>query len=135
MATRASSKGPALVEERIHAQPFAESVTRLVEILGAGLVAVLGDVKETRAVREWIEEKRHPSDRRQQILKFALYVAQLVASKYGREGAQSWFQGLNAHLEDEVPALVLRDLRDKNLDEVTKAERDVLAAARNFVER
>jgi hypothetical protein len=135
MAARAVNQGQQTIDQRIHSQSFASNVRQLVEILGSGLVAVVGDVKETRAVREWIEEKREPSDRRRQIVKFAFYVALLISNRHGREGAQSWFQGLNAHLGDKVPALMLRDLREKTIDEVAQTERHILAAARNFVER
>lgn len=38
-----------------------ELVTHLRDLLGAKLVAYLGEVKETRAVRQWADGERKPS--------------------------------------------------------------------------
>jgi hypothetical protein len=111
-----------------------DTVARLVEILGARLVAVIGDVKQTRTVREWIEGQG-PQGNRLQILRFALQVAETIKQHYGEETAQSWFQGLNHHLLDRAPALVLKSANDAQLDVVLSEEKTVLDALRNFLER
>jgi len=118
---------------------FPQVVKELVEILGAGLTAIVANVGETRRVRLWMENAGTPSMRRQQIIRFALRVALILSQRHTREIAQAWFQGLNRHLGDEVPALLLRNLNDKTEDpdlvEVVEAEKRILAAARNFAER
>ena len=109
-------------------------VSRLVEILGVRLVAVIANVKQTRTVREWIEG-RDPQGNRTQILQFALQLADAINSRFGETAAQSWFQGLNHHLLDRTPALVLKSVADAEFDVVFQEEKQILDAARNFLER
>jgi hypothetical protein len=102
-------------------------VKALRDTLGAKLVAYLGGVRETRAVRQWAEGTRviqDPTDERR--LRVAYQVATLIAEADSAAIAQVWFQGLNPHLEDRSPA---RLLREGDLDEVGP---QVLAAARAF---
>lgn len=134
MAVKTAVRPEVALEQRIHRQPFGRTVGHT-EILGGRLTAVIGNVGETRAVREWIDGARVPAEQRQQILGFAPLVATRIARAYGRESAKSWFQGLNAHLEDHVPALMLRDLPNDALDVASSVEKRILDAARNFTER
>ena len=97
------------------------------ELLGAKLVAYLGGVAETRAVHQWAEGERMPSDEVQQRLRFALRVALPIATADSPTIAQAWFQGLNPQLDDRSPA---RLLRDGELDEVGPA---IVAAERAFL--
>jgi hypothetical protein len=106
---------------------FETVTTELRDLLGARLVAYLGSVKETRAVHEWAEEGRRPSEPTQRRLRVALQVATMVAANDGREVAQAWFQGLNPQLDDRSPA---RLLREGDLDEVGPL---VVSAARAFL--
>lgn len=102
-------------------------VKELRELLGAKLVAYLGGVKETRAVRQWAEGTREISgadDLRR--LRVAYQAAKLVTARDTPAVTQAWFQGLNPALADRSPA---RLLREGNLDEVGP---QVLAAARQF---
>lgn len=106
---------------------FPEVATALREVLGAKLVAYIGQVQETRAVNQWAEGGREPSGVVQHRLRLALQVALMVEAADGRRVAQAWFQGLNPQLEDRSPAGVLRE---------GKAEADrqpVLSAARAFL--
>jgi hypothetical protein len=102
-------------------------VKDLRELLGAKLVAYLGGVRETRAVREWAEGSRtvqNPSDERR--LRLAYQIARLIGEKDSPGVVQAWFQGLNPQLDDRSPA---RLLREGDVDEVGPL---VLAAARAF---
>src|SRR5205809_6342814 len=74
---------------------FPEVVIALREILGLKLCAYLGSVKETRAVNEWAEGVRVPSEAVQRRLRLALHVAGAVAQVDSAELARAWFQGLN----------------------------------------
>ena len=58
--------------------PVGEVVKELVGILGATTVAVIGGVKETRAVQQWCEG-REPQ--RAHVLRFALQLACLQAKR------------------------------------------------------
>jgi hypothetical protein len=97
------------------------------DLLGARLVAYIGGVQNTRAVREWAEGARAPSKDEQQRLRLALQVALLITEADDKEIAQAWFQGMNPQLEDRSPA---RMLRDADLNEAGPA---VIAAARAFL--
>ena len=106
---------------------FPEVVSALRELLGPRLVAYLGAVRETRAVHQWADGARTPSDAVQQRLRVALQVASMVAEVEGPRIAQAWLQGLNPQLEDRSPA---RLLREGELQEVGPA---VVGAARAFL--
>lgn len=106
---------------------FSTIADELRELLGARLVAYLGGVKETRAVHEWAETGRRPSELVQRRLRLALQVATMIVANDGPAVAQSWFQGLNPQLDDRSPA---RLLREGDLDEVGPS---VVAAARAFL--
>jgi hypothetical protein len=106
---------------------FPDATTQLRELLGARLVAYLGGVRETRAVHQWAEGTREPSEAVQQRLRLALQVAIPIAEADSPQVAQTWFQGLNPQLDDRSPA---RLLRDGDLDEIGPA---VIAAARAFL--
>jgi hypothetical protein len=106
---------------------FAEVVAELRSVLGAPLVAYLGSVKETCAVREWAEGERQPREEVSHRLRVALEVAVPLAEAESPEIAQAWFQGLNPQLDDRSPA---RILREGELEDVGPA---VIAAARAFL--
>src|SRR5215210_3772888 len=80
---------------------FPEVVIALREILGLKLCAYLGSVKETRAVNEWADGVREPSEAVQRRLRLAFQVAGAIAEVDGAEVARAWFQGL-------APPLVAR---------------------------
>jgi hypothetical protein len=106
---------------------FPEVVAALRELLGPRLVAYIGAVRETRAVHQWADGARAPSDAVKQRLRVALQVASMVAEAEGPRIAQAWLQGLNPQLDDRSPA---RLLREGELQEVGPA---VVGAARAFL--
>lgn len=102
-------------------------VGELRDLLGAKLVAYLGGVKETRAVRQWAEGTRQVSGGDElRRLRIAYQAAKLIAERDHPAVVQAWFQGLNPALADRSPA---RLLRDGDIDDVGP---QVLAAARQF---
>lgn len=106
---------------------FGTVAKELRALLGARLVAYIGGVEETRAVHQWADDQRRPSQETQRRLRLGLQIAGMIAEFDDRETAQAWFQGLNPQLDDHSPA---RLLREGDLDEVGPA---VAAAARAFV--
>ena len=105
---------------------IAELVGQLREILGAQLVAYLGSVTETRAVRQWAEGTRKPPAEAIRRLRLAYQVAGLLIERDHPRVVQAWFQGMNPQLEDTAPA---RLIREGDPDDVGPR---VLAAARAF---
>ncbi|MDQ1716529.1 MAG: hypothetical protein QOE89_482 [Pseudonocardiales bacterium] len=102
-------------------------VKELRDLLGAKLVAYLGGVKETRAVRQWAEGTRVVSGEEDlRRLRVAYQAAKLLAERDTPAVVQAWFRGLNPALEDRSPA---RLLREGAVDDVGP---QVLAAARQF---
>ena len=106
---------------------FPEVVDALRALLGPRLVAYLGSVRETRAVHQWAEGTREPSDAVQQRLRVALQVAAMLTDAESSRIAQAWIQGLNPQLDDRSPA---RLLREGDVQEVGPA---VIGAARAFL--
>jgi hypothetical protein len=103
-----------------------EIVTALRGILGARLVAYIGHVTSTRPVSEWAAGTRKPSEETIDRLRTAYFVAALLREHEGPATVQSWFKGMNPQLNDQAPALLLRE---KPLNEVGP---EVTAAARSF---
>jgi hypothetical protein len=114
-------------------EPTSLIVSRLVDILGSRLCAVIGDVKQTSTVREWIDGKE-PTVGRERILRLALRVANAIAGRYGSDVAQSWFQGANHVLADESLALVLKRASCGGVVDALEAERKVNLALREYLD-
>jgi len=113
--------------ERSVRLPVPQLVTELRDLLGAKLVAYLGGVRETRAVRQWADGDRGVQDRvDEQRLRLAHQIASLIAQKDTPGVVQAWFQGLNPQLDDRSPARLLRD------GDLEDAGPKVLTAARVF---
>ena len=106
--------------------PIATVVARLVDILGATAVAVIGDVGETRAVTQWTTGR---APQRPNVLRFALQLAMMIGADGENEIVRAWFGGSNPHLGDQVPLLMLRDMP---LNDIAGP---MMAAARAFAAR
>ncbi|WP_207555048.1 hypothetical protein [Mycobacteroides abscessus] len=102
-------------------------VAALADQLGLKLVAYLGKVKETRAVRQWAEGAREPGNAEDiERLRLAFRAASLIMSRESAGVAQAWFQGLNPVLGDASPARLLRE------GDINVVGPQILAAARQF---
>lgn len=103
-----------------------ELVTRLRVMLGAKLVAYLASLSETRTVRAWADGSGAPPSVVEARLRVAYRLALLLSEKDAPEVVQAWFQGVNEHLGDRVPARLLRD------GDLADFEQALVAAARDF---
>jgi len=128
MTTVALERGDLQAHQDSVRLPDAELVARLRDLLGAKLVAYLGSVGETRAVRQWADpsDSRTPSAAVLNRLRLAYRVAAVLTVRDTPAVARAWFQGMNPRLNDVAPA---RLLRDADLDEAGPV---VLSAARAF---
>ena len=106
--------------------PIEEVIQVLVDRLGLTLVAAIGGVSETRAVAQWLQNRK---PQRPQVLRFSLQLALMVAASDDPATVRAWFQGSNPHLGDTSPALLLRN---RPLEEVQEA---LMHAAREFAAR
>ena len=118
-------------EDSAHARAvrseFPVVVAELRDLLGVKICAVLGSVRETRAVAQWAAGTRTPGAGVQRRLRVALQAAVVIAEADSPAVAQAWFQGMNPQLDDRPPLLLLAD---GDLDEIGPA---VIGAARAFV--
>lgn len=103
-----------------------ELVIKLRDIVGARLVAYIGNVKSTRPVADWAAGTRTPGERDVDRLRLAYQIAALLREQNEAVTVQSWFKGMNPALNDVSPARVLREGAP---DEVGP---DVMAAAKAF---
>ena len=106
---------------------ISEVTTELVASLGATTVAVIGGVKETRAVQQWTSGLREPQ--RPQVLRFALQLVRMISGFSDREMARAWFHGSNPALDDAVPMVLLRQ------EPLETIQGRLVAAARSFAAR
>jgi hypothetical protein len=106
--------------------PIVEVVEELVALLGLTTVAVIGGVKETRAVSQWTQGR---DPQRPHVLRFALQLAYMIASDREGEIAKAWFHGPNPGLDDRSPMILLRE---RPIDAV---QASLLDAARAFAAR
>jgi hypothetical protein len=127
MAAVSTARPDYVAHDRAIRATFPEVVAQLRSILGAKLCAYVGSVKETRAVNEWADGTRTPSDETQQRLRLALRVALAITDTDGAEVTRAWFQGLNPQLDDHSPARLLRE------GDLTEVGPDVIAAERAFL--
>src|SRR5579864_3085655 len=91
---------------RAMALPIVQVVQELVDLLGLTTVAVIGGVKETRAVSQWLQGR---DPQRPHILRFALQLAYMIAGYRQGEAAKAWFHGPNPGLDDRSPMILLRE--------------------------
>lgn len=103
-----------------------ELVSRLRDLLGARLVAYVGNVKNTRPVNDWAAGLRSPGAEDEERLRLAFQAARLMRERYDTATIQSWMMGSNPVLGFEAPA---RYIRTQHPVEVA---RDVMAAANSF---
>lgn len=103
-----------------------EVVRELAAILDATTVAVIGGVKEARAVQQWMTDR---APQRPQVLRFALQLAAMLANTADRQVAKAWFQSPNPRLNDRIPMFMLRDLP------LEQSQSEMMQAARAFAAR
>src|SRR5579864_8744725 len=118
------------VEVRAHENAMTSNIRDVVreleEALGTTMVAAIGGVSETRAVKRWMSD-REPQ--RPHVLRFALQLAWIICEKGDRHMARAWFQAVNPHVNDAVPLLLLRE---RQLSDV---QAPLMSAARAFTPR
>jgi hypothetical protein len=94
----------------------------LQDLFGQKLTALLVGVHDPKAVGQWARGERSPHPNIEQRLRRAYQVATLLLQADSAPTVRAWFLGMNPHLDDHAPALLL----------VEQPER-VLQAARAFV--
>jgi hypothetical protein len=102
--------------------PISQVAARLQDVLGQRLAAVVAGVSDAKAVGQWARGTRAPHPEAERRLRDAYQVVDLLLAHDGPETIRAWFGGMNPHLGDRAPALLIE----------TEPEH-VLQAARAFV--
>ena len=98
--------------ERVHhravtASP-AEMAAYLQDVFGQQLTALMTGIDNPKTVGRWARgQAPHPATGKR--LRDAYQIALLLDQARSRQTAQSWFMGMNPHLGDRSPAIVLAD--------------------------
>jgi hypothetical protein len=107
--------------------PIDHIVTRLRAILGARLVAYIGNVDTTRAVRAWADGGDVPDADDDTRLRTAFHaLAILVEGSCDEVTIGTWFQGMNPLLGDVSPARFIRNSAPDGANDVLVAARSML---------
>ncbi|HEY1457870.1 MAG TPA: hypothetical protein VGF15_05075 [Solirubrobacteraceae bacterium] len=103
---------------------IADIAAFLQDALGQKLVAFMIGVDDPKTVGRWASGKRMPKDLEvERKLRNAHQIFRLLLTKESPHTVRAWFVGLNPQLDDESPAVAVRDGRT----------RDVLVAAKAFL--
>ena len=101
----------AIVRRTAHTRAMRASVpeiaTRLQEVLGQRLAAVVAGVNDAKAVGQWARGLRSPHPDAERRLRDAYQVVDLLLEYDAPETIRAWFGGMNPHLGDQAPALVV----------------------------
>jgi hypothetical protein len=86
----------------------ASIAEHLQDVLGQRLTALIVGVADAKAVGKWARRERTPHPDHEQRLRHAFHVTQLLLQAESAATVRAWFLGMNPHLDDQAPALVLR---------------------------
>ena len=105
--------------------PAAMIASRMRELFGQNLTAMMAGVENSKTVGRWIRgQEPHPGNLVR--LRTAYQIALLLESATSEQTVRAWFMGMNPSLEDRSPALVLADEPDE-APRVMRAARGFLA--------
>ena|SRR5712691_7733670 len=84
-----------------------EIASRLQEVLGQRLTAVVAGVDDAEAVGQWACGLRAPHPEAERRLRDAHQVAGLLLDYDAPQTVRAWFGGMNPHLDEQAPAQVI----------------------------
>jgi hypothetical protein len=96
-----------VVHSRATRASMSEIATCLQSVLGQRLTAVLAGVNDAKAVGQWARGTRVPHPEAERRLRDAYQVVGLLLEYDKPETVRAWFAGMNPHLGDQAPALVV----------------------------
>ncbi len=92
---------------RARSAPISHVAARLQEVLGQRLAAVVAGVSDAKAVGQWARGSRAPHPDAERRLRDAYQVVELLLDYDAPETVRAWFGGMNPHLGDRAPALLI----------------------------
>jgi hypothetical protein len=113
-------------EDEARRLPIDEVVVRLRAVLGARLVAYIGNVSTTAVVRPWADAKAVPDAENDTRLRTAVYALGILELRLDPVTIATWFMGMNPILGDESPARFIRNAAPDGATDVLVAARSML---------
>ena len=98
----------------------------LQDLLGQRLVAVITAQRDPKNVGRWLRGDRAPNPAAAAKLRQTYQVASLLLQREDPRTVAQWFSSMNPYLDDDEPAIALREGRAQ---EVIRAARAFLAGA------
>src|SRR5690606_5526976 len=93
----------------------------LEEVLGGKLVAFIAGVSDPRTVTRWAKGERKPRPDNEARLRHAAQVFRLLNTDESPHAVRPWLVGLNPQLDDESPAVAIREDRFRETSVAAKA--------------
>ncbi|HZU76302.1 MAG TPA: XRE family transcriptional regulator [Dehalococcoidia bacterium] len=103
--------------------PPQEMAAAMQALLGQRLAAVLLCQRDPKVIGQWARGEHAPRPDAEQRLREAYYIAAFLLEHESDRTVRSWFTGMNPHLDDRTPLMVLAEGRAV----------DVMQAARAFL--
>jgi excisionase family DNA binding protein len=113
-------------EDEARRLPIDEVVVRLRAVLGARLVAYIGNVTTTSVVQAWADGKAVPDAENDARLRTAVYALGTLELRLDPVTIGTWFKGMNPILGDESPARFIRLAPPDGAGDVLVAARSML---------
>ncbi len=95
------------VHTRATRASMSEVAACLQTVLGQRLTAVVAGVNDAKAVGQWARGARVPHPEAERRLRDAYQVVGLLLEYDKPDTIRAWFGGMNPHLGDQAPALVV----------------------------
>jgi hypothetical protein len=86
---------------------ISDVVAYLQDLFGGRLTAVIARVQDANLIGQWAQGEGEPPGETERTLRAAYQVARLLRQAESEQTVQSWFMGMNPHLDDRAPALVI----------------------------
>lgn len=117
------------LERRAHYAAVQTSTSRIAEslqvMLGQSMVAGMTGIADPKTIGRWARGEREPRGESERRLRDAFQIVTLLSLADSPAVARAWIVGMNPHLRDHAPFVILSE-------DAHSAPR-VLAAARAFV--
>lgn len=113
--------------EQVHRKTMRASVPEITkfleEVLTRKLIAYMTGVKDAKTVGRWASGARNPDREIESRLRAIHQIFQLLQAEESPHTVRAWFIGMNPQLDDDSPAVAIREGRAK----------DVLVAAKSWI--
>ena len=104
-----------------------EMATELQTIFGQKLTAVITGIQDPKSVGAWARSTQTPHPPIERRLREAFHITSLLLQAESPQTVRAWFMGMNPHLDDQPPAVVLGE--EDGPTRVLRAARAFLADA------